>query len=87
MKVVCARKDLYDGVQTAGRAVSPRTSLPILGHLLITAEEDRIRIAATDLEIGMECVVEAKVIEQGSMTAPGAFSPKCSARCRMPMFR
>ena len=60
----------YEGVQTAARAVSPRTSLPILGHLLITAEEDKIRIAATDLEIGMECVVEANVIEQGSMTAP-----------------
>ena len=70
MKVICARKDLYEGVQTAGRAVSPRTSLPILGHLLMTAEEDRLRISATDLEIGMECVVEAKVEEPGSLTVP-----------------
>ena len=70
MKFICARKDLYEGVQTAGRAVSPRTSLPILGHLLINAEEDRLRIAATDLEIGMECIVEANVQEQGSLTVP-----------------
>lgn len=70
MKVICARKDLYEGVQTAARAVSARTSLPILGHLLITAEDDKLRIAATDLEIGMECVVEANVQEAGSMTAP-----------------
>ena len=70
MKVICARKDLHEGVQTAGRAVSPRTSLPILGHLLITAEEDKLRIAATDLEIGMECIVEANVQETGSMTVP-----------------
>lgn len=70
MKVICARKDLYEGVQIASRAVSARTSLPILGHLLITAEEDKIRIVATDLEIGMECVVEAKVQEPGSMTVP-----------------
>lgn len=70
MKVVCARKDLFEGVQIAARAVSARTSLPILGHLLITADEDRLRIAATDLEIGMECVVEAKVQEPGSMTVP-----------------
>ena len=69
MKIVCARKDLYEGVQTAARAVSTRTSLPILGHLLIKTEEDRLRIAATDLEIGMECVVPATVQEQGSMTA------------------
>ena len=70
MKVICARKDLYEGVQTAGRAVSPRTSLPILGHLLMTAEEGRLRIEATDLEIGMECIVEANVQEQGSLTVP-----------------
>lgn len=69
-KIICARKDLYEGVQVVGRAVSARTSLPILGHLLISAEEGRIRIAATDLEIGMECVVEANVQEQGSMTVP-----------------
>lgn len=70
MKVICARKDIFEGVQTAGRAVSPRTSLPILGHLLITAEEEKIRIAATDLEIGMECVVEAKIEEPGQMAVP-----------------
>lgn len=70
MKVICARKDLHEGVQTAGRAVSPRTSLPILSHLLIKAEEDKLRIAATDLEIGMECVVDARVLEPGSLTAP-----------------
>jgi len=70
MKVICARKDLFEGVQVAARAVSARTSLPILGHLLITAEDDRIRIAATDLEIGMESVVEASVQEAGTMTAP-----------------
>lgn len=69
MKVICARKDLYEGVQTAARAVSTRTSLPILGHLLIKTEEDKLRIAATDLEIGMECVVPATVQEEGSMTA------------------
>lgn len=70
MKVICARKDLFEGVQTAARAVSPRTSLPILGHLLIKAEEGKLRIAATDLEIGMECLVEANVLEEGSLTAP-----------------
>ncbi|MGB9619480.1 MAG: DNA polymerase III subunit beta, partial [Armatimonadota bacterium] len=70
VKVICAKKDLHEGVQTAGRAVSPRTSLPILGHLLIKTEDDRLRLAATDLEIGMECVVEASVQEPGALTVP-----------------
>lgn len=70
MNIICKRNDLHKGVQIASRAVSARTSLPILGHLLITAEEDRLRITATDLEIGLGCVVEAKVIEPGLMTVP-----------------
>ena len=68
MKFVCARKDLYEGVQLAARAVSPRTSLPILGHLLINAENERLRISATDLEIGMQSVVPASVEEPGDGT-------------------
>lgn len=70
MKFICARKDIYEAVQVVGRAVSSRTSLPILGHFLFTADGDRVRIAATDLELGMECVFEANVQESGSMTAP-----------------
>ena len=70
MKAICSRKDLFEAVQTAGRAVSSRSSLPILGHLLVRSEEDRLRIAATDLEIGMECVAPAKVEEHGCLTAP-----------------
>lgn len=70
MNFICTRKSLNEGVRLVSRAVSARTSLPILEHLLMTAEDDRLRITATDLEIGMECYVEARVIEPGSMTAP-----------------
>ena len=70
MKVICTTKDLFQGVQVAGRAVSARSSLPILGHLLIRSEGDKLRIAATDLEIGMECAVPASVQEEGSLTVP-----------------
>jgi len=70
VKVICAKKELHEGVQTVGRAVSPRTSLPILGHLLIKTEDNGLRLAATDLEIGMECVVEARVQEPGALTVP-----------------
>jgi DNA polymerase III subunit beta len=70
VKAICGRKELFEGVQTAGRAVSSRSSLPILGHLLIRSEDDRLRIAATDLEIGMECSVPANVEAHGCLTAP-----------------
>jgi len=70
MKVICSRKDLYEGVQTAARAVSARSSLPILSHLLVRTQEDRIRLAGFDLEIGVECSVAANVQDAGSLTVP-----------------
>lgn len=70
MKAICTRKDLFHGVQVAGRAVSSRSSLPILSQLLIRSEGEKLRIAATDLEIGMECSVPAGVSEDGSLTVP-----------------
>jgi|GEM_PF-3528963 len=69
-KFACSREILHRGVQAAARAVSNRTFLPILGHLLITAELDRLRIAATDLEIAMECHIEANIEEQGALIVP-----------------
>lgn len=70
MKITCSRKDLFEGVQTAARAVSSRSSLPILSHLLVQAQNDGIKIAATDLEIGVECPVTAAIEEQGALTVP-----------------
>lgn len=70
MKVICTRKDLFEGVQTAARAVSTRSSLPILSHLLVRAEGDHVRIAATDLEVGLECIVPASIQEDGGLTVP-----------------
>lgn len=70
MKIVCSRKDLFEGVQTAARAVSSRSSLPILSHLLISAQDGVIKLAATDLEIGVECRISANIEEQGSLTVP-----------------
>jgi len=69
LKVICSRKDLYEGVQAAARAVSSRTSLPILEHRLIKTDEDKVKIAATYVEIGNESVVETEVKDDEAVTA------------------
>lgn len=71
LKAVCARKDLFEAVQTVAHAVSGRTSLPILSHVLIQAEEGALRLTATDLELGISLVVpDAKIDQAGGLTAP-----------------
>lgn len=70
MKVTCERRDLHEGLQTVARAVSSRSSLPILGNVLLEPETDTLRLAATDLELGIERRVPARVGEAGPITLP-----------------
>lgn len=70
MRVICSRKALQDAVQIVARAVSPRTSLPILGHLLVKTEDSRLRLLAYDLEVGIDHTVEANVQEPGALAIP-----------------
>lgn len=70
LKADCPRKDLFEAVQTVGHAVSGRSSLPILSHILIQAEDDGLRLIATDLELGISCRIPARIQEAGALTAP-----------------
>ena len=61
MQAICPRKDLYEAVQTVGRAVSGRSTLPILSHLLIAPQGNTLRLTATDLEMWMVCALPAQL--------------------------
>src|SRR5207253_8743259 len=47
-----------------------RTSLPILSHILVQAEENALRLIATDLELSISLTIPARVEEGGGLTAP-----------------
>ena len=72
MKVTLPRKSLHEAVGIVGRAVSGRNPLPILSHILISADTDGIRLVGTDLELGITCTIpdSAWVLEPGSLTCP-----------------
>jgi len=62
MLVECPRKDLFEAIQTVARAVSGRSSLPILSHVLLQPQgASGMRLVATDLEMWMECALPARV--------------------------
>jgi DNA polymerase-3 subunit beta len=70
MKAILPRKRFYEAVQIASRAVTGRSSLPILNNVYIRGEGDALTISATDLEMGIECTTAAEVKEEGRVTAP-----------------
>ena len=70
MKVTVLQENLSHGISTVSRAVSPRSTLPVLANILVATDEGRLRLSATNLEMGITCWIGAKIEEEGSTTVP-----------------
>ena len=70
MRVSCVQESLSRGLGTVGRAVAVRSTLPVAQNILIVAEDSRLKLVATNLEMATTCWVGAKVEEEGSITVP-----------------
>jgi DNA polymerase-3 subunit beta len=70
MKIFCSKDALLSGVNNVQKAISGKSTLPILQGILIKTENQSIQFAATDLEIGIRCEVPAQVIEEGIIVVP-----------------
>lgn len=70
MKVSCLQENLAKGLGIVSRAVAARTTLPVLANVLIACEDSRLRLSATNLELGITCWIGAKIEEDGSTTVP-----------------
>ncbi len=80
MKVTVLQENLARGLSVVSRAVSPRSTLPVLSNILIATDEGRLRLSATNLELGITCWIAARIDEEGSTTVPSrTFSDLVSA--------
>lgn len=70
MKILCKQQDLSRGLSAVSHAVSSRSTLPILANILLTTDQGRLKLSATNLEIGINCWVEAQIEEEGTTTVP-----------------
>lgn len=71
MRITCQRRDLYRALRLLSRFIPTRSTLPILQHVLIeTSGADRLRLSATNLEVGVACQIEAVVEQEGSAAVP-----------------
>lgn len=66
MKIFCEKEKLVYGINVVQKAVSTKTTLPILEGILIETVEEGIRLTSNDLELGIECIIEADVKEKGA---------------------
>ena len=70
MKLTVTQENLNKAISTVGRVVSSRSSLPVLSNILLSTDTNRLRLAATNLEIGVTYWVGCKVSQEGSVTSP-----------------
>lgn len=67
MKFSCSRNNLMEGISTVQKAVTGKTTLPILDGILIVAQNGELTLTATDLDLGIQTKVECNVIKEGSV--------------------
>ena len=70
MKITCKQQDLSRGLSIVSHAVSNRSTLPILANILLATDNGRLKLSATNLEIGINCWVDAQIQEEGTTTVP-----------------
>ena len=70
LKLTILQEDLVKATSTVTRFVSARAQLPVLSNILLEATGGKLRLAATNLEMGISLSVGAKVEEPGSLTIP-----------------
>ncbi len=71
MRVHCLQENLARALSLVSRAVAPRTAtLPVLTHVLLATDNGRLKVAATNLEVGVVYWIGAKVESDGAITVP-----------------
>ena len=70
MKLSVMQENLARGLQVVSRAVSTRSTLPVLNNVLLRTEDGGLKLTATNLEIGMTYWVPGKVDTGGAITVP-----------------
>lgn len=70
MKASVSQQQLAHGLGMVSRAVSPRSTLAVLANILVATDDGRLRLSATNLELGISCWIGAQISDQGAITVP-----------------
>ena len=70
MQLSCLQENLNRGLSVVQRAVATRTTLPITQNVLISTDNSRLKLAATNLDIAISAWIGAQIEEEGTITIP-----------------
>jgi DNA polymerase-3 subunit beta len=70
VKLSVMQENLARGLSVVSRAVSTRSTLPVLANVLLRTEDAGLKLTATNLEIGITYWVPGKIESDGATTVP-----------------
>ena len=73
MRIKCKKSILSEGISIVSKAVSNKTTMPILQCILVEAVGGRIKLIANDLELGIETFIDGTIIEEGKIALEAKF--------------
>ena len=70
MQIKLTREALLPALQAVANVVERRQTLPILSNVLLTAENGRLHLLGTDMEVEVSVNCDAAVVKEGMTTVP-----------------
>src|SRR6188474_1486781 len=70
MKFSVTQDNLVKGLQIVNRIATTRSTLPILGNILLVTDKGQLKLVSTDLELAIDTHIRAKVEIEGAITVP-----------------
>lgn len=70
MKLSCNQEKLNQALNIVNKIIGIRGTLPILNNILLKTDNGRLKLSATDLEIGISTWIGAKIEQEGAITIP-----------------
>ena len=70
MKLSCLKSNLMEGLNVVGRVVPSKSTLPVLGNVLLATDRGQLKLAATNLDMAVSYWVGAHVDDEGAVTLP-----------------
>jgi DNA polymerase-3 subunit beta len=70
MKFICQQQALSQAINMVSKAVSGKTTLPILSGIFFEAKDGQLKLIGNDLNLSIETYIEAEVVEAGNTVIP-----------------
>lgn len=71
MKIILMRSAIHDTLNRLARIITTKSTMPVLGHILLKAENGVFSLASTNLEMDARSPVSADIDEPGMFAVPG----------------